>query len=106
MAFVAFDGDEILGWCWGYHLVRPDTSSMLYLHRLEVTPERRRRGTGRALLRAFMSAGVRAGATRMFMTTGEANAAARALYESMGGGPATQGPTVNYWFPLQPDVAA
>jgi GNAT superfamily N-acetyltransferase/gluconate kinase len=106
VAFVAFDGDEIFGWCWGYHLIRPDTSSMLYLHRLEVAHERRRRGIGRALLRAFMSAGVQAGANKMFLTTGEANVAARALYESVGGGLAAQGPTVSYWFLLQPETLA
>lgn len=103
VAFVARDGDEIFGWCWGYHLIRPDTSSMLYLHRLEVARERRRQGVGRALLRAFMSAGVQAGANKMFLTTGQANTAARGLYESMGGGLAAQGPTASYWFLLQPD---
>ncbi|MEU0556897.1 GNAT family N-acetyltransferase [Dactylosporangium sp. NPDC006015] len=106
LAFVASDGAEVLGWCWGYHLVRPDASSMLYLHRLEVARQHRRRGVGRALLRAFMADGVRAGASRMFLTTGEANVPARALYESLGGGLAAQGPTVSYWFPLRPDAAA
>ncbi|MFF5229784.1 GNAT family N-acetyltransferase [Dactylosporangium sp. NPDC000521] len=105
LAFVASEGAEIFGWCWGYHLVRPDASSMLYLHRLEVAHEHRRRGIGRALLRAFMTAGAQAGAGRMFLTTGEANAPARALYESLGGGLAAQGPTVSYWFPLPPGSA-
>ncbi|MFI7211517.1 GNAT family N-acetyltransferase [Micromonospora maritima] len=105
LAFVASEDDEVVGWCWGYHLVRPDTASMLYLHRLEVTPEHRRRGIGAALLRAFMSAGARAGASRMFLTTGEANVPARALYESMGGGPAAPGATVSYWFRLTPGAA-
>lgn len=106
LAFVASHGAEISGWCWGYHLIRPDTSSMLYLHQLEVAQEHRRRGIGRALLHAFMSAGARAGATKMFLTTGDANAPARALYESLGGGLAAQGPTVNYWFLLSPDATA
>ncbi|MFB6877842.1 GNAT family N-acetyltransferase [Streptomyces sp. NPDC056323] len=61
-----------------------------------------RRGVGRDLLRAFMEAGAKAGATKMFLTTGEANMAARSLYESLGGGLAAQGPTVNYWFLLDP----
>ncbi|WP_426507384.1 GNAT family N-acetyltransferase [Dactylosporangium sp. McL0621] len=86
----------------GYHLARPDASSMLYLHRLEVASEHRRQGIGRALLRAFMSAGAQAGATKMFFTTGQGNARARALYESLGGGLAAQGPTVSYWFQLHP----
>ncbi len=38
----------------------------------------------------------------MFLTTGEENLAARSLYESLGGGLAAQGPTVNYWFLLDP----
>ncbi|MFB9179332.1 GNAT family N-acetyltransferase [Dactylosporangium sucinum] len=106
LAFVASQAEEIFGWCWGYHLVRPDASSMLYLHQLEVAQEHRRRGVGRALLHAFMSAGAQAGATRMFLTTGEANAAARSLYESLGGVLAAQGPTVSYWFLLHPDATA
>lgn len=106
LAFVASEAGEIFGWCCGYHLIRPDNSSMLYLHRLEVAQEHRRRGIGRALLRAFMSAGAQAGATRMFLMTGKANAPAQALYESLGGGLAAQGPTVNYWFLLNPDATA
>ncbi|WP_369076705.1 GNAT family N-acetyltransferase [Paractinoplanes abujensis] len=99
-AFVSHRGHEVVGWCWGYHLPRPDGFSMLYLHQLEVVESHRRQGIGRALLVAFMRAGAQAGATTMFLTTGEANTAARALYDSLGGGLATQGPTVNYWFRL------
>lgn len=72
----------------------------LYLHQLEVVEGQRRQGIGRALLVAFMRAGAQAGATTMFLTTGEVNAAARALYDSLGGGLAVPGPTVNYWFRL------
>lgn len=84
----------------GFHLVRPDGSSMLYLHHLEVAEPCRRQGIGRRLLGAFMTAGAQFGASKIFLTTGENNTAARRLYESMGGGLAAQGPTVNYWFLL------
>ncbi|MEV4349871.1 GNAT family N-acetyltransferase [Actinoplanes sp. NPDC049596] len=100
IAFVAAEGRDIQGWCWGYLLPRPDGAPMLYLHNLEVADQHRRRGIGRSLLRSFMDAGTRSGASRMFLTTGEANTAARRLYEEMGAGPAAQGPTVNYWFHL------
>jgi ribosomal protein S18 acetylase RimI-like enzyme len=100
LAFVAFTGTEVSGWCWGYRLGRPDGSSMLYLHQLEVSEEHRRRGIGRQLLRAFMTAGAKAGATKMFLTTAAHNTAARSLYAALGGGLASQGPTVNYWFLL------
>jgi ribosomal protein S18 acetylase RimI-like enzyme len=100
MTFVALAGPDISGWCWGYHLIRPDNSSMLYLHQLEVDETHRRTGIGRALLQAFMTAGAAAGASKMFLTTGADNTAARSLYDSLGGGLASQGPTVNYWFLL------
>ncbi len=99
LAFVALDdADEVIGWCWGYRLARPEAPPMLYLHELEVAEERRRKGHGRALLEAFMAAGRTAGATKMFLLTAEANQPARRLYESMGGGLAAHGPTANYWF--------
>ncbi len=100
MTFVAHAGEEIAGWCWGYELVRPDDSSMLYLHQLEVDEAHRRQGIARDLMTAFMEAGSSSGATKMFLTTGADNTPARTLYESMGGGLASQGPTVNYWFML------
>ncbi|NED94170.1 GNAT family N-acetyltransferase [Phytoactinopolyspora alkaliphila] len=100
LTFVASAGTTIYGWAWGYHLVRPDDSSMLYLHQIEVDESHRRKGIGRELLRAFMATGAAAGATKMFLTTGADNFAARSLYEAMGGGLASQGPTVNYWFRL------
>jgi ribosomal protein S18 acetylase RimI-like enzyme len=98
LAFVA--GAEPLGWCWGYHLPRPDGTSMLYLHQLAVDENHRRQGIGKALLQAFMTAGTQSGATKMFLTTAADNHPARALYDALGGGLATQGPTVNYWFLL------
>jgi ribosomal protein S18 acetylase RimI-like enzyme len=81
----------------GYLLPRPDGVSMLYLHNLAVVESYRSQGIGRALMNAFMAAGRSAGATKMFLTTGAENAPARKLYDSLGGGLATQGPTVNYW---------
>jgi len=100
LTFVALDGPEVVGWCWGHHLGRPDGSSMLYLHQLEVDESHRRTGIGRQLLRTFMTEGAKAGASKMFLTTGADNTAARTLYDALGGGLASQGPTVNYWFLL------
>jgi ribosomal protein S18 acetylase RimI-like enzyme len=95
----AAEDHEVQGWCGGHHPVRPDGSGMVYPHHREVASRFRGRGIGRALSRSFMGAGVERGAAKMFLVTGASNAAARHLHESMGGGPATQGPTVNYWFP-------
>jgi ribosomal protein S18 acetylase RimI-like enzyme len=56
----------------------------LYLEELYVVPDRRGKGTGRALLEATMASGREAGATRIDLNTGETDTAARALYESTG----------------------
>lgn len=100
LIFVAVAGDEIVGWCWGYRLIRPDSSSMLYLHQLEVIESHRGQGIGRELVTTFMTTGKATGATKMFLTTGADNGPARNLYEALGGGLATQSPTANYWFLL------
>jgi ribosomal protein S18 acetylase RimI-like enzyme len=100
LIFVATADDEVAGWCWGYQLPRPDGASMLYLHHVAVVESLRGQGIGRALVTAFIAAGRSAGATKMFLTTGAENVPARKLYDALGGGLATQGPTVNYWFLL------
>jgi ribosomal protein S18 acetylase RimI-like enzyme len=55
-----------------------------YLAELYVVPERRRRGLGRALVRAAIECARARGADRMDLGTGENDVAARALYESLG----------------------
>jgi ribosomal protein S18 acetylase RimI-like enzyme len=55
-----------------------------HLQELYVAPPLRGRGIGRALLEATIAAAREAGATGIDLNTGETDAAARALYESMG----------------------
>lgn len=102
VAFVATDGssNEIIGWCWGYFLPRPDGDAMAYVHELEVDDRHQGQGVGKALLRSFAAAVAERGASKMFLTTGAGNKSARSLYDSLGGGLAEQGPTVSYWFRL------
>jgi ribosomal protein S18 acetylase RimI-like enzyme len=55
-----------------------------YLAELYVTPDRRGRGIGRALMLAAMAAARARGADYMDLGTSEDDVAARALYESLG----------------------
>ena len=59
-------------------------SQVAYLEELYVAPEHRGRGVGRALLEEAMGIAHATGADRMELCTGEADTAARALYESCG----------------------
>lgn len=55
-----------------------------YLQRIAVDAERRGAGSGRALVRAAMSWGVKRGATSMLLNTQPENLRAQTLYESEG----------------------
>lgn len=55
-----------------------------YLAELYVTPDKRRKGLGRALMRKALDIAIERGAAYMDLNTSEADTAARALYESLG----------------------
>lgn len=100
VSFLAVEDGDVVGWCWGQHIERPDDTSMLYLHELDVADSHRNQGIGRALVEAFLNEGRRLGAVKAFLTTGTTNAPARALYERLGFELADQGSTENYWIQL------
>jgi ribosomal protein S18 acetylase RimI-like enzyme len=101
MAFVAEDAGTVTGYCWGYFLRRPDNSAMAYVHELEVAESHRRSGIGSGLMLAFLGAAQQRGATKVFLTTGSGNVAARSLYDAISGQIADQGDTTNYWWNLE-----
>jgi len=61
-----------------------DEALECYLAELYVVPSRRGQGLGRALMNAAMELARAEGATHMDLGTSEADAVARALYESLG----------------------
>ena len=97
LALLAASDDVIEGWCWGYHIVRPDASSMAYLHELDVVEAHRRRGIGRRLVQGFMEMASSFAAFKMFLNTGLNN---------LGGRVAEQGEVVSHWFDLAPITGA
>ena len=73
----------------GFCLLYPSWCSLaaapiLVLNDLYVTPDARRSGVGRQLLRAAEAFGQAAGAVRLDLQTARTNAPAQALYESLG----------------------
>jgi ribosomal protein S18 acetylase RimI-like enzyme len=79
----AFDGDEPVGFVFGYDLPRRHGApSIRFVYELEVAESHRRRGIASALMRELRRS---SGATEAFVLTEPENDAANALYESLGG---------------------
>ncbi|MGZ4289713.1 MAG: GNAT family N-acetyltransferase [Gaiellaceae bacterium] len=78
---VAFDGDEPVGFAFGYDLPRRHGApSILFVYELEVDERYRGRGIGRRLMTELL-----AGHEEAFVLTEADNEAANALYRSVGG---------------------
>jgi ribosomal protein S18 acetylase RimI-like enzyme len=76
---------ELLGFCQLYPTWCSVAAARIFvLYDLFVDPDARRRGVGRALMRAAQQFGRAAGAARLDLTTARTNARAQALYESLG----------------------
>lgn len=79
------DGAGVIGFCQLYpSFCSVAGGPILVLYDLFVAPAQRRRGAARALLEAAAAHARLAGAVRMDLATAKTNAAAQALYESLG----------------------
>jgi ribosomal protein S18 acetylase RimI-like enzyme len=77
----AFDGDEPVGFAFGYELPRRHgRPSIFFVYELGVDERHRRRGIGRRLMEELL-----AGRDEAFVLTEPDNHAANALYASLGG---------------------
>jgi ribosomal protein S18 acetylase RimI-like enzyme len=83
---LAFDGSELAcGFCQLYPSFCSVEAKPIYtLYDLFVRPGARRSGAGRALLLAAHAQAASVGVARMDLSTAKTNAAAQALYESLG----------------------
>jgi len=93
--FVALDGDEVIGWAYGYELFRPEGRWMMFMQQIDVIAERRREGVGRTLLDRFVELARSKGHQKMWLYTDAGNEAARRLYDGAGGDPTEK---LGYWW--------
>jgi GNAT superfamily N-acetyltransferase len=93
-AFVAIDGDDVIGWCFGYELFRPEGRWMMVLSGIDVRQERRREGVGRELLDRFVGLARSKGHAKMWLLTDAGDDVARRLYEGAG----DSGERLGYWW--------
>ena len=98
-ALGAYVDDEPVGLAWGLQMRSPGGRLTTYLHELAVHQNWRRKGVASALIIDAMAVGRSRGSTKFWLSTGEHNATAQALYESLGGDRKSLG-DVNYWWDL------
>jgi ribosomal protein S18 acetylase RimI-like enzyme len=88
--FVADEGGGAVGWLYGYELIRPEGRRAMLLYEIDVVPEARGRGHGRALVEALLVEAASRGHMEMWVLADEDNEAAAALYGSTGAEPVSQ----------------
>ncbi|MDP9300988.1 MAG: GNAT family N-acetyltransferase [Actinomycetota bacterium] len=89
-AYVASDGETVVGFAWGSVVAQPDGGRLLLLAGLQVAEAVRSAKVGKQLLDAFAEDGRAAGLTRMWMLSDAGHRAARLLYDdAVDPGPAT-----------------
>jgi ribosomal protein S18 acetylase RimI-like enzyme/energy-coupling factor transporter ATP-binding protein EcfA2 len=99
---VAIDADQVVGFVSAVDYVHPDKAPELWINEMGVAPPYQRRGIGRRLLRAMLDHARAIGCVKAWLATEEGNAAARNLYESLGGDGERQ---LIYTFALAPETS-
>lgn len=82
---VAVDDGLVVGFASGVHYVHPDKPAELWINEVGVATSHHGQGLGKAVLRALLQAGRDHGCREAWVLTNVGNAAARALYVSVGG---------------------
>lgn len=81
---VALDQGIVVAFASGVDYIHPDRPAELFINEVGVAEPHQRRGLGKAVMRALLEVGQARGCTGAWVITDETNAAARALYVSMG----------------------
>uniref|UniRef100_A0A832HZN0 GNAT family N-acetyltransferase n=1 Tax=Eiseniibacteriota bacterium TaxID=2212470 RepID=A0A832HZN0_UNCEI len=82
---VAIHDGVVVGMATGMAYVHPDKPLQLFINEVGVSARYRRRGLGARLVRALLDHARRIGCAEAWVATEEDNAAARRLYEALGG---------------------
>jgi ribosomal protein S18 acetylase RimI-like enzyme len=82
---VAIDDGLVIGFASGVHYIHPDKPPELWINEVGLAPTHRRRGLGKAVLKALFEVGRTQNCTVAWVLTYGTNVAAMALYSSVGG---------------------
>ena len=84
-AYVAKENDRIVGFAYGYVLLRPDGLKDFYLHAIDITESDRQHGYGTGLMKYISAHAKEIGCRKLFLITNRDNVAACRCYEHAGG---------------------
>ncbi len=82
---VAVDDGLVVGFASGVDYIHPDKPAELWINEVGVAPSHHGQGLGKAVMRALLQVGRERGCREAWVVTNVGNAAARALYVSVGG---------------------
>lgn len=83
-AFVARESDDVVGFAYGYGLVRLDGKVMFYLHSIGILPEYQNKGYGKHLMDFIVSFAKNNDFSEVFVVTDKGNIPACKIYEYAG----------------------
>ncbi len=85
VGFVAAEPDKMVGFAFGYRMMKPDGRCVFYLHAIDVMDAYQNRGYGNGLMRFIVEYVKKMGCSKMFLLTEAENRAACACYNKAGG---------------------
>lgn len=83
--FIAKDQNKIVGFAYGYTLLRPDGKQDFYLHAIDIMAEFQGNGYGTGLMNFIKEYIKEIGCRKMFLITNKSNISACKCYEKAGG---------------------
>jgi ribosomal protein S18 acetylase RimI-like enzyme len=83
--YIVKENNYIVGFAYGYVLVRPDGNKDLYVHSVDILRKYQGRGYGTELMKYIHNHSKNIGCRKMFIVTNKSNLAACKCYEKSGG---------------------
>ncbi len=83
--FITRDEDKIVGFAYGYTLLRPDGKQDFYLHAIDIMAEYQGNGYGTGLMNYIKDYIKEIGCRKMFLITNKSNVSACKCYKKAGG---------------------
>lgn len=83
--FIAIEDNKIVGFAFGYVLLKPDGRKVFYLHAIDVMSNYQNKGIGTNLIKYVCNHSKEIGCYKMYLITNRSNISACKCYEKAGG---------------------